>query len=191
MKNQNRIIIEIVACVVIAIISFFVGRSQSEKIEKYVKGETIHDMITGGEIPHTESIPSKPILPMKPDTVYQDTGSYHIKEIRFKIDTVAIIAEYIKKKTYKKTLFDNKDGKFDLGLVIQYNSLDSLDYSFTPIKERVMVKRTIEPFINASYNSFGYVGAGAGVFINNFGIGLQYITDLKKKGFEININYKY
>jgi len=47
------------------------------------------------------------------------------------------------------------------------------------------------PFVQASWNSFGYVGAGAGIYIHNVGIGAKYMTDFKNKGYEVSGSLKF
>ena len=177
--------------VIALVIGFFIGRGNTttKEVIKYVKGETIHDSIPT-PYPVNVIVPSKPVLPMTPDTVIIDSIEYHF----MKVDTAKIISEYINRKTYKPILFDDKEnGKLSLGLVVQYNKLDSIGYEFTQIhKETTITKeRIFTPFINASYNSFGYIGVGGGLYYHNIGIGAKYITDFNNSGLEISGHIKF
>ena len=109
-----------------------------------------------------------------------------------KVDTSKIIANYITLNKYKKQLFnDDEKGSLYIEAQVQYNELRKVGYTFTPIQKEVVKKRTIEPFITTSYNSFKFVEAGGGVFINNFGIEGKYVTDFNKNGFEVGLKYKF
>lgn len=90
-------------------------------------------------------------------------------------DTAAIIAEFLKEKTYDLTLFDDKEkGKLEIKPTLQFNSLSSLDYTFTPIQKEIIRKRTFEPFLSASYSTLDIVGVGGGFFYNNIGLEYQF-----------------
>ena len=177
--------------IIAIVIGFFIGRANigTKEVTKYVKGDPIHDSVYVTKIVK-EKIPSKPNLPMIPDTVTIDSIEYHF----MKVDTSKIISEYIIRRTYDQILFDNKtDGSVKLSLVVQYNKLDSIGYVRTPVTKEITktIERTFTPFINVSYNSFGYVGAGGGIYIKNIGVGAQYITNFKDKGFEISGYIKF
>ena len=186
MKTKYLIIIGLV----LLTIGFFVGRSTitSSVITKYVKGSEIHDSVRI-PIPYNVYIPTVPALPIKPDTFYINSVRY----ITLKVDTAKIIYNYIQRKRYTTPLFDNNNGKLIVSSVVQYNSLDSLGYKFTPITKEITITRTkiFTPFINASYNSFGYYGAGGGIYINNIGIGAKYLTDFTNKGYELSFGFKF
>ena len=172
------------------VVGFFIGRATitSSITTKYVKGETVTNSVNV-PTPYNVFIPSVPSLPTKPDTIKVNTKEYVV----LKVDTAKIIANYILRKRYKTPLFDNDNGKLIVSSVVQYNSLDSLGYSFTPIIKETTITRTktFTPFVNASYNSFGYYGAGAGIYINNIGFGVKYITDFSQQGYEVNLGIKF
>ena len=192
MKNRIKIIFISLIALVIALIGFFAGRATVEKEIKYVKGKTITDTIYQEQlVPYEAVIPKKPFLPLKPDTQYVDTGKTIIKEIVMKVDTSKIIANYITLNKYKKELFNDDNGSLYIEAQVQYNELRKVGYTFTPIQREVVRKRIIEPFISTSYNSFKFVEAGGGVFINNFGVEAKYVTDFNRNGFEVGIKYKF
>jgi hypothetical protein len=176
----------IIIGVVVLVAGFFIGRSTttSSITTKYVKGETVANSVNV-PVPYNVFIPAVPLLPTKPDTI----NNY----IVLKVDTAKIIANYILRKRYTTPLFDDSNGKLTVMSVVQYNSLDSLGYSFTPIIKETTITRTktFTPFVNASYNSFGYYGAGGGIYINNIGVGVKYITNFSQQGYEVNAGIKF
>lgn len=179
---------------ILIILSFFVGRCTTEVTPKitYVKGDTVHDSIPYEKlVPYIVEIPAKPQLPMKPDTI-RIPGKPDIQYM--KVDTAAIIADYVKKNSYTNTLFDNKtEGKLIVATTVQYNKLIDLGYTFTPMYKEITTqkKRVITPFLSTSYNTLGYFGGGGGLYYHNIGIGVKYITNFDKKGTEFNLNYKF
>lgn len=176
--------------VVILIAGFFIGRATttSSIVTKYVKGETVTNSVNV-PTPYNIYVPQIISLPTKHDTITVNKVKYVVE----KVDTAKLIANYIQRKYYKTPLFDNNNGKLIVESVIQYNSLDSMGYSFTPIIKEVTVTKTkiFTPFLNASYNSFGYYGAGGGIYIKNIGISGEYITNFIDKGFSIGLNIKF
>ena len=174
-------------------IGFFIGRSTvtNDKKTEYVKGEMINGSVSNNQIePTKETKPDKPILPLVSDTIYLDSIIYIVQ----KVDSAAIIADYILKKDYQLTLFDNKEnGKLTVAPTVQYNKLTGLDYSFTPIQRVTTItkERTWQPFASASYSTFNYVGIGAGAFYHDIGFEIQYQTDFTKKGLLISGKYKF
>lgn len=174
------------------VIGFFIGRWQTEpKITvKYVKGETVTNTVYVDK-PYEVIVPAKPVLPMKPDTI-RIPGKPEF--VFLKVDTAAIIADYIKLNKYSRILFDNSTvGKLIVGAEVQYNKLNKLDYSFTPMEKQTTIikQRLFTPFIAVSYNTFGYGGIGGGVYYYNVGIGLKYLSNLKGTGYEFGLNYKF
>ena len=178
----------------LVMVGFFAGRwTDAPKVKtEYVKGETIRDTIYATKlVPYKVEIPAKPLLPMTPDTI-RIPGKPEI--IRMKVDTAQIIADYIKENSYSNVLFDDQEkGKLTVASVIQYNALKKLGYEFTPIQKQTTIekRRVLMPFVNASYNTFGYYGAGAGLYYYDVGVNLKYMTNFNSKGYEVGINYKF
>ena len=168
MKSYLKIAIVVVAFVV----GFFLGRKTidvEEKIE-YVKGETIHDTIVISQ-PTFVEIPSKPKYIYKYDTIVVDNIQY----ISEKVDTSAIIQDYILMRTYEFNLFNSPTlGKFDVKQQIGYNKLLSFDYTFTPITKQITQYREplFTPFVTAGYSTNQTVLLGGGFYFKN--IGLEY-----------------
>ena len=168
MKKYLKIAIVVVAFVA----GFFLGRKTidvKEKIE-YVKGEIIHDTIVIPE-PTFVEIPSKPKYIYKYDTIVIDNIQY----ISEKIDTSAIIQDYILMRTYEYNVFNSPTlGKFDVKQKIGYNKLLSFDYTFTPISKQITRLRepVFTPFVSAGYSTNQTVLLGGGFYYKN--IGLEY-----------------
>lgn len=176
----------IILCVLLLVVGFFLGRSGKEI--RYVKGETVIDTIYSEKlVPYNVEIPAKPILPLKPDTI-----RINEKEIiTLKVDTIQIIANYIRKNSYRTLLFNDNNGKMVVNSEVQYNSLSKLSYEFTPIQRESLRKDLFTPYITTSCNSFGLVGIGGGVYYHDVGLGIKYITDFDQKGLEVGFNIKF
>lgn len=162
-----------IAIVVIAfVVGFFLGRKTidgEEKIE-YVKGETVHDTIVINE-PTFVEVPSKPKYIYKYDTIVVDNIQY----ISEKVDTSAIIQDYILMRTYEYNVFNSPTlGKFDVKQQIGYNKLLSFDYTFTPVTKQITQFRepVFTPFVTGGYSTNQSVLLGGGFYYKN--IGLEY-----------------
>jgi len=182
----------IISGIVLALaIGFYIGRKTDRVVTKteYIRGETITDTL---RIPYPvrEEVPVYVTLPVRRDTIYIDNIIY----VRESVDTSAIIAEYIVKRTYDLNVFDNEYGKLSANLDLQYNKLQHFDYTFTPIQkvQRIEVVRTWQPFIAASYSTFNVVGVGGGIFYNQLGVEYSYqysITD-ERFGHSFGLKWK-
>ena len=162
-----------IAIVVVAFaVGFFLGRKTINVKEKvtFVKGETIRDTIVISQ-PTFVEIPSKPKYICKYDTIVVDNIQY----ISEKVDTSAIIQDYILMRTYELNVFNSPTlGKFDVKQQIGYNKLLSFDYSFTPITKQVTQFREplFTPFVTGGYSTNQTVLLGGGFYYKN--IGLEY-----------------
>lgn len=175
-----------------SIIFFFVGRSfiKTETEVCYVPGETVSGSVSNNQFePVKEEKPEKPLLPTKEIVIqYIDTGSVRtITETKYLykvVDTAAIIEDYILKRSYCITAFDNKEqGKLLLYPTVQYNKLTGMDYDFTPIlkQKNTCLKKVWQPFVSGSYSTLDYLGLGGGVFYHNLGFEYQYNIDIRSK----------
>ena len=168
MKKYLKIAIVIVAFVV----GFFLGRKTINVKEKvtFVKGENIRDTIVISQ-PTFVEIPTKPKYIYKYDTIVVDNIQY----ISEKVDTSAIIQDYILMRTYEFSVFNSDTlGKFDVKQQIGYNKLLSFDYTFTPITKQITQYREplFTPFVTAGYSTNQSVLLGGGFYYKN--IGLEY-----------------
>ena len=179
MNSYLKIAIVIVAFVV----GFFLGRKTidvEEKIE-YVKGETIRDTIVINE-PTFVEIPAKPKYIYKHDTIVVDNIQY----ISEKVDTSAIIQDYILMRTYQFNVFDSPTlGKFDVKQQIGYNKLLSFDYTFTPITKQVTQfgEPVLTPFITMGYSSNSTVSVGLGGYYRH--LGLEYLFNVPTNNLDV------
>ena len=185
MKKYLKIAIVIVAFVV----GFFLGRKTIDVKEKvtFVKGETIRDTIVINE-PTFVEIPAKPKYIYKYDTIVVDNIQY----ISEKVDTSAIIQDYILMRTYEFNVFNSDTlGKFDVKQQIGYNKLLSFDYAFTPITKQVTQYREplFTPFVTGGYSTNQSVLLGGGFYYKN--IGLEYNMNISNQNYHtFKLNYK-
>lgn len=162
-----------IAIIVVAFVAgFFLGRKTINVEEKvtFVKGETIHDTIVISQ-PTFVEIPAEPQYIYKYDTIVVDNIQY----ISEKVDTSAIIQDYILMRTYEYNVFNSPTlGKFDVKQQIGYNKLLSFDYTFTPITKQVTQYRepVFTPFVTGGYSTNQTVLLGGGFYYKN--IGLEY-----------------
>ena len=185
--------------VIYFLVSFYIScliPKEKEAIE-YKRQQTISGSIGGNQlIPEKEEIPEHPNLPTRIDTIYRDRTKTEIKYIVQKVDTAAIIADYIMKRSYNITAVESKEfGTIKLFPTVQYNQLSSLDYKFTPIQKQKNIhkERIWLPFLSGSYSTLGIIGIGGGIFYHNLGFEYQYQRDIAgdNNGHSFGIKYKF
>lgn len=179
MNSYLKIAIVIVAFVV----GFFLGRKTIDVEEKvtFVKGETIRDTIVISQ-PAFVEIPSKPKYIYKYDTIVVDNIQY----ISEKVDTSAIIQDYILMRTYEFKVFNSDTlGKFDVKQKIGYNKLLSFDYTFTPITKQVTRFRepVFTPFVTVGYSTNRTVLGGLGAYYRRLGV--EYLINIPTSQIEV------
>jgi hypothetical protein len=183
-------IIQIAIGIMCVVAGFFTGRCTQETVTKteYIRGEPVSGIISNIE-PVTTEAPVTSTLPVKIDTIFVNSICYVVQSV----DTSAIIREYELKRFYSETLFNNQYGKLDVSFSSQYNRVSDLKYDFMPIVtvRTVEVERVFTPFVSLSYNTFNKVSFGAGVFYRKIGAKVRYMTDLKEKGLEFSMLYKF
>lgn len=191
---KKNIAIGVLIALLLIGVGFLLGRWTQEqpkpKIE-YIKGETIRDSIPY-PIPVAVEVPAKPILPMKPDTLRLPGEKIYVAQV---VDTAQIIAEFIQKRTYKETLL-NQDtiGTLIVDAVVQYNTLQHLGYEFTPVHKQITLPKKpplFTPYVHVSVSTLGYYGLGGGVYIKNTGLGVRYVTDFYRRGWEFGLQKKF
>jgi hypothetical protein len=162
--------------------------SEREPEVKYIKGETVYDSIPYEKlVPYKVEVPTYYSLPLKRDTVtFRDTSYVEVVP-----DTAYIIADYIKRNTYKNTLFSSDTlGTLNVYTSIQYNKLQSLSYDFTPMFREVRTEKQFTPYVLASFNTFNQAGLGIGVvYKRNFFWG-QRIFGRQDNGFQIGFGVR-
>lgn len=166
----------IVIFICILVCGFMIGRCTSNKTTiKYIRGETIRDSIM---LPFvvTETVPGEPQWLTKRDTMWRDSIVY----ISETIDTMAILADWIKKRDYQNVLFDiDTIGKLTISASVQYNKLQSLKYEYVPIQKHVITTRKprFEPFLMGGIQTGWIPSFQGGVFYKSFGIAYDISID--------------
>lgn len=170
MPTRKQIITFITWTVIVCVCGFFIGRcTQKPKTSiKYIKGVTITDSIL---VPFVikETVPGEPQWLTKTDTLWRDSVVY----IAEKIDTIAILADWIKQRDYQNTLFDvDTLGKLVVSSTVQYNRLQKMKYDFTPVHKQITryQKPTWEPFVMIGFQTGWEPSLQAGLFYKNFGV---------------------
>lgn len=189
MKNKN--IKWIIAILIVGITAFFIGRSVSNKETiKYIEGPTITDSIPY-PVPYEVKVPSEPEYIYKRDTLWQDSLIF----VHETIDTLAILADWIKQRNYENVLFDvDTLGRLVVNTQVQYNKLQDLRYTFTPVQKQVtkMKDPLFEPFIFLGANvTYWRPELEVGTFIkSHYGIGFE-VGYVEKPTYSFKIGYKF
>lgn len=167
----------IICCVACLMIGSFLGRSCEEEkiVTKNVPGKTIRDTITRF-VPDTVYLAGELRYKYvyKTDTIYKD-----VPVIDREATIEATVEDWNKTREYRRTLFDNENGKLDANLSVRYNELQRLSYSFTPMhKETTIVKkRVFESFISASYLANNTFSVGCGFFYHDLGFRAEWASN--------------
>ena len=168
-------------------IGFFFGRMnvREKEVTKYVQGATIRDTITHF-VPDTVYLAGelRYKYKYKTDTVYMDVPVVdRDKTIKATLDDWNLIRDY------KRTLFDNESGKLSVDLSVQYNELQRLSYSFTPMHKEItiMKKRVFMPFVSISVLNLNSFSAGGGFFYHDFGFRAEWAAN----GSNFGLLYKF
>lgn len=132
-------------------------------------------------------------VPQTPPEITNEGGSREVDTLESAKST---ILDWNTTRKYAGTFFkDPKIGQFDWEATVQYNTLQHLTYRYVPVREQIKETRSPRwsPFLRASANSFGQIGAGGGIYYRNFGVDLSYIRDfeLTRSGCEIGFSWKF
>ena len=119
-----------------------------------------------------------------------------VAQIVEKVDTAAIIADYIASREYAPVLFDSPQlGQLSLSATIQYNRLQDLSYTYLPVHKEITRYRVpvFQPYVGASLSTFNQMSFAGGIFYKNSGFEMQHVLDLerRKKGWGIGLKYKF
>lgn len=153
-----------------------------------------------GEIKQPEPVTVRVPDSIKYITVYRDqmASPSNMSEVVEppEIDTAASLAATVRdwnvERTYAGMLFKSDTlGTANYEAKVQYNTLTSLKWDFTPkVKEVMQIKtRTVRPFVGVGYNTFNQASVSGGVFIRNIGLSATYVSDFaeRKNGVGIGI----
>jgi len=199
-KNTNwkDAVAYVVIIIILLLIGFFVGRKTSDgkvTVEtKYITLPPIHDTVQN-------TYPVEVKTPIDTASILQDCikkGIYvelfpYKKEtdtVYTSRDTAQIVYDWASVRKYKETLFDiDTIGKCDVDISVQYNRLDTMIYTYTPIHKQTTIEkqtiRTVSPFIgvgaSTSVAPSGEVGKHTsvdleiGLFVKEkYGVGFEY-----------------
>lgn len=199
-KNMNwkDIVAYVVIIIILLLIGFFIGRKTTEgkvTVEtKYITLPPIHDTVP-------DPYPIEVKKPIDTASIIQDCvkkGIYvelfpYKKEtdtVYTSRDTAQIVYDWASVRKYKETLFNiDTLGKCEVDISVQYNRLDTMMYTYTPIQEQTTITkekiRTVSPFIGVGVSTSvapsGEVGKHtsvdieAGLFVKEkYGVGLEY-----------------
>lgn len=188
MKNGNTIITLGLAFV----LGFLVSHKgcTPDPIVEYVPGDTITQVVDSMipyEVLDTCWLPG---IPSKPDTIYEDGDTVIITVT----DTAYIVRDYGKLKKYSKVLYDSDTlGFLSVDAQVQYNELTELGYTLVPItKNNITKPKAYTPYVLLTASTLGYVGFGAGVYKENLGLQLKYLTNTDDiTGLEIGFVKKF
>ena len=183
-----------------ALFGFIIGRAtQSGKVvTEWKEGAK-----TEGSI-----IPPEPVVIRVPDsikyiTVYKErpadtTGPADIiaSEPPPQIDTAASLAATVKdwnlERTYAGTLFRSDTlGTLNYSAQVQYNTLTSLAWDYTPKVKNVTVIKSpaFRPFVTVRANTFEQMSVAGGILFKNTGFEASYIKDFKAQRNGIGIGF--
>ena len=177
----------IIYCVACLTVGFFLGRMnvREKEVTKYVQGATLRDTITRF-VPDTVYLAGE--LKYKyvyvSDTIYKD-----VPVIDREATIAATVKDWNRTKEYNKLLFDNESGKLSIAFSVQYNELQKLSYTFTPMYKEITIvkKRVFVPFISASVLDFNSVSVGGGFFYHDLGFRAEWVSN----GLNFGIMYKF
>ena len=187
--------IVIIILLLLSWIGVFIGGRltvEDKVVIKYVNADSIAAKVAIDDWLVNETIPEAPELPLKNDTVWLDSIVYVVE----KVDTAAIIADYIASREYAPVLFDSPQlGQLGLSAIIQYNRLQDLSYTYLPVYKEITRYRVpvFQPYIGGSLNTLSQMSFVGGIFYKNSGLEIQYIIDFerRKKGYGLGLRYKF
>jgi hypothetical protein len=187
-----KILIIIVVIILLFLGGFLVGRKtmkvKTETIIEYVQLPPIHDTITQFKPKYIPADTANIIEACIEKGLYTELFPWKHDTVFTAKDTTLILADWASRREYAETLFDTDTlGKLDVNIGIQYNRMDTLSYTFTPIQKQtttIIVKEPVfEPFLGGGLsvgidkNKVATPGAAVqlGAFIKqNYGVSLQY-----------------
>ena len=192
--NISKTAWQLIGLALVFLGGFLIGRKtvDTEEVIRYIKDDPVFGTVSD-LIPAKETVPDDPVLPLLRDSFYIDKFIY----VAAKVDTAAIINDYIASREYTPVLFDSPQvGKLSLSATVQYNKLSDVSYEFEPvIKEVTRYKeKAWQPFVSGSYSTFGIAGIGGGTFYHKLGFEYQYqqsLRDDRMNGHQFSLKYKF
>lgn len=205
MKLSTISVIGFVTFFILGIVmgSFFNKAKELTKIE-YVSLPSKDSLVYVTKLVR-EEIPSNPRYLTKIDTlVVHDTVTDTNTVVKYveSIDTLAIVQDWITRREYRELLFDDDTlGEFTANLTVQYNKLESINYTYKPRQRTVTTTTnhykykspTFIPYVGTGYDFNQTVKARAGLYYHNLGFEYNYNLPLNgNSGYHgIGVNYKF
>lgn len=195
----------VLSIIVLVGIGFIIGRKTVEEktVVKYVDLPPIQGGVKVPDlVPKWEGFrdPIKLIYIYKgdggkaPQTPPEITNKEGFREVDTLASARGTILDWNTTRKYAGTFFkDPKIGQFDWEATVQYNTLQHLTYKYRPVQIKETRSPRWSPFLRASANSFGQIGAGGGIYYRNFGVDLSYVRDFERtrSGYEIGFSWKF
>jgi hypothetical protein len=123
--------------------------------------EVVSEKVRYVERPATTIYVEKPTL-VREEVIVHDT-IYQREEVRIPTDTMAIVADYLKRRTYDLDFSTDTTGVFKVNAIVEANHLTSASATIIPLQreiERTVVKvRKFRPYLGAG----AVIGSKAGV----------------------------
>ena len=187
-----KILIVVIVIILLFLGGFWAGRKtvkvKTETIVEYVQLPPIHDTITQFKPKYIPADTANIIETCIKNGLYADLFPWKHDTVFTHEDTTLIMGDWASRREYAETLFDiDTVGKLDVNIGVQYNRMDTLSYTFTPIQKQtttIIVKEPVfEPFLGGGLtvgidaNKKATPGAAVqlGAFIKqNYGFSVEY-----------------
>ena len=175
---MNNTLKKALILIVAALIGFMAGRvTLSEKtVVKWKEGPKITDTI---RIP-------EPIVINKPAEIKYVPVYTTVRDTVKVLDTLAsmqaTVEDWNLQRIYAGELFKSDTlGTLNYRATVQYNTLTSLAWDYTPKVKTVTITKNpvFRPFAAVRYNTFEQASVGAGVFVKKIGVEASYLKDFK------------
>jgi hypothetical protein len=187
-----KILVIVVIILLLFLGGFWTGRktmkTKTETIIEYVQLPPIHDTITQFKPKYIPADTASNIQTCVEKGLFAELFPWKTDTVFTKEDTTLIMGDWASRREYAETLFDiNTVGKLDVSIGVQYNRLDTLAYTYTPVQKQttttIIKEPVFEPFIGGGLsvgidrNKVATPGAAVqvGAFVKqNYGVSLEY-----------------
>lgn len=190
---MNKRVIKLTVFSLLMILCFLAGRYTKKQsvVSKFVKGRTVTDSVmvpAPFEIHDTITL-AEAYNKIFPDKSTSDTLRFE-SVVMTKQDTTKVLSDWQLKREYKLNIFSNDTlGTLTVNSTVQYNRMQHIDYSYTPIIKEIITKEPkITPFVGGGVSNVGY-NLTLGAFYKSQGVQLGYLQDIKNSKGITFINY--
>jgi hypothetical protein len=95
-----------------------------------------------------------------------------------RIDTAAILTDWIQRREYGGQLVADSTGTIDYSIILQYNRLQNITIDYFPLQKTVVTTKSITerwaPFLFVGGNTAGYVQVEGGVLFKRFALSAEF-----------------